>query len=74
MAAQPALGAAVPAVAGPLAMPAPPTVTFANFFSDATNDPLNGHYRELFAHFDEVELDLEPGGKARISVTLTPLP
>ena len=52
MAAQPALGAAVPAVAGPLAMPAPPTVTFANFFSDATNDPLNGHYRELFAHFD----------------------
>ena len=33
-------------------MPAPPTVTFANFFSDATNDPLNGHYRELFAHFD----------------------
>ena len=59
MAAQPAAagpaavpGAAAPAVAGPLAVPAPPTVTLANFVSDATNDPLNEQYRELFAHFD----------------------
>ena len=59
MAAQPAVAgpAAVPgtvalAVAGPLAVPAPPTATFANFFLDVTDDPLNGQYRELFAHFE----------------------
>lgn len=45
------VGLAQPVNPGPLAMPAPPTCSFGDLFSDQNKDPLNGNYGPLFNPF-----------------------